>query len=395
MGTGPVFRGRVEQMTLWAFVGLLALLHGQPAQATPKGEAAGPGESANVGIIVLDDSDSDYKNPPFEDTVHLYSSRGEAIKTLSGLNICQTVGGCRAVSASDNGERFVVCENVANRLCAYETGTGRPIWSLSGGFTSAVMSGLSTYALTSAGTIYGDSLVAMDGTGTITNQAKVGAFDITVDPAHSVLWLVGADIKKCDLNLQILTTVDPIAWCAVSVDVSADGSIWVAEREHPDVQGSTNRLLNVAPDGALLRTIPLGNMTPLCVRVDRTSSSVWVTGLVLGKALVWRHLFGWPPLWVTEGTRLGTRTCQYSAQGKLLMKIKYGGESLDLDRSDGSVWIAGESKLLHYSREGKCLATCGGVSAGDKWIAIVPRSTQDRNRADDDPAGLPARDNQQ
>jgi hypothetical protein len=357
----------------WAFIGPLALLNSQRAEAASNGKAAAPGESSDVRIIVLDDSDSDYKNPPFEDTVHLRNSKGKAMKTLSGFNICQTVGGCRAVSASDDGASFVVCENVANRLCAYETGTGKQIWSLPGGFTTAVMSGPWTYALTSAGTIYGDSLLAIDGTGTVTNQAKVGGFDIAIDPAHRVLWLVGADIKKCDLNLQVLTTVDPIAWCAVSVDVGADGSAWVAEREHPDVQGSTNRLLNISPDGALLQTIPLANMTPLCVRVDGSSGRVWVTGLVLGKALVWRHLFRWPPLWVTEGKRLGTRTHQYSVQGELLVKIKHGGESLDLDRSDGSVWIAGESKLLHYSRGGKRLGTCGGVSAGDKWITIVPQ----------------------
>lgn len=42
-----------------------------------------------------------------------------------------------------------------------------------------------------------------------------------------------------DFNLNLLWSVDPIAWVAVSVDLSSDGSAWVAEREHSEVGGST------------------------------------------------------------------------------------------------------------------------------------------------------------
>ena len=91
----------------------------------------------------------------------------------------------------------------------------------------------------------------------------------------------------------------------------------------------------------------------------------------------WPHLYlrGWRPA-IGKKTRYtfgGSRTYKYSADGRLLFEARRGGYSLDLDPADGSVWIGGESKLLHYSRKGKSLGTYGGVSDDHKWIAVVPR----------------------
>ncbi len=335
------------------------------------GRPAAPSDGSEAKVVVLEDCDPDYKSPPFEDVVRILDSQGRAIRTLSGLNICQTVGGCRAISASEDGTVFVACENVADRLSAYETATGRQIWSLPGHFTSAMMSEGRTYALLGTGTIAGDSVLVIDGKGKIIRQAKLGGFDIAVDPASRALWLVGKDIKKCGLDLQLQVTTTPIAWCAVSVDVAPDGSVWAAERVHPDVQRSQSRLMKVSPAGAIVNTVALGEFDPLCVRVDRTDGSVWATGGVIRRVLAWDRLLRWPPAWSRRYKGVGTRTCKYSAEGQLILTIKTGGESLDLDRSDGSVWIAGKAGLLHYSRQGKKLGTCTGFSAENKWIAII------------------------
>ena len=67
-----------------------------------------------------------------------------------------------------------------------------------------------------------------------------------------------------------------------------------------------------------------------------------------------------------------TYTCKYDSEGKLLVKSTKGGTSIEVDSSDGSVWITGGMSILHYSSTGDNLATCTGVSGNQKWLAIVP-----------------------
>jgi len=323
-------------------------------------------------ILVLDNCDSDYKVPPFNDGVLFLNSKGEVINKIGGLNICQNVGGNRAISVSRDGRFFVVCENVAKKITAYDLLTGNEIWSLPGEFICAAIDQGVTYALTSDGRIYGNGILAIDSRGNITKQsAVITGYDIVVDPNAKVLWSVGGDIKKCDMNLQAVRTIDCITWCAVSVAINPDGSIWVAEREHIDHTGSQNRLLKISSQGQVLQTVPLNDLSPLCVRVNQPDCSVWVTGICLRikKRLSFRQ---WPPAWRRTYKYVGPRTYKYSPQGKLLLQIKRGGHSIDLDPVDGSVWIADRTKLWHYSCEGKRLGTCDDVSDDNKWITVVP-----------------------
>ncbi len=369
-------RGRAScALIASAFAGML-LMPGCRRAAPPSSPAGRPTSASGAGILVLNDSDRNRTKPPFEDRVHVLDAQGRQIRTLTSLNICETVGGSRAISVSGDGETFVVCENVTGRLSAYQTRTGTQIWSIPGQFDAAVMADGSVYALANTPTpSSSNSLTMIDGTGAILRQAQVGGFDIAVDPARKTLWIVGADIKKCTLDLQVLTTLDPISWCAVSVDVAGDGSIWVAERAHPLAQGSRNRLLQISPEGVLRQGIPLQDLTPLCVRVDKSDGSVWITGLLLRKGLAWSRLLHWPPHWITEDKLAGTRTHKYSAQGELLVSIKRGGRGLALDPSDGSVWVADfeGARLRHYARDGRKLGTSDRLPAGDKWLAVVPR----------------------
>lgn len=349
---------------------LLVMLAGLAAGGAEQGLDASARQSAR--LVLLDNCDSDFRVPPFNDAILLVDREGAIIRRIGGLNVCQNVGGNRALSVSEDGRFFVVCENVANRLTAYETASGKVLWSLPGAVTSVTIAGDRVYVLTSARSTYGESILALDHEGQIVKQVGAGGYDIAVDPSGRFFWLVGKDIKRCDANLQVVLTIDPITWCAVSADVTAEGSLWVAERRHSDVGGSPNRLLEISPKGVILREVPLTDVSPRCVRVDRSDGSVWVTGRTMRKALVWSALWRWPPQWRTDYEYAGRRTRKYSAQGELLVDVNRGGHSIDLVRSDGSVWIAGESGLLHYSRDGTMLAACGGVSADQKWIAVVP-----------------------
>lgn len=340
-------------------------------------------EKQTSTVLVLDDCDDDFRTPPFEDAVIAFGPNGVSPRMATNLNLCQTVGGGRSLGVSGDGGFFVVCENVGKHLTAYDTQTGKRLWSVDGEFTSATVGPNGTvYAIISSGTIYGDRTVAIDEGGRIIKRGSAAGFDIALDAERKVLWLVGASIKKCDLDLNVLQEINPIKWCAVSVDINPDGSIWAAEREHSDVPKSTDRILNISPGGLIRRSVYL-EWSPMCLRVDHSDGSVWVTGFGVTKPITGRILNGIERRtgalligkrlrdFLTR-SRVWYRTHKYDSQGKLLHKINEGGHSIDIQPSDGSVWLAGKDKIYRYSREGTKLARRGGVSASQKYVVVVP-----------------------
>ena len=323
-------------------------------------------------ILVLDNCDSNYKFPPFNDVVLLLNDKGKVINQINGLNICQNIGGNRAISVSDDGRYFVVCENVADKITAYDLSTGDERWSLPGKFRSVAIANSMAYVLSSSedNKMYKDEILTIDSEGNIIKRSKeIQAFDIVIDPNVNCIWLTGMDIKKCNMELQVVKTIDPITWYAVSIDVDHEGTVWVAERMHRQVSGSQNRLLNISKECELLQSIPLNDLSPRCVRVNRSNNSVWITGK-RGRYKMSLALNKWPP-WQKTYQEIGPRAQKYSPDGKLLLEIKRGGQFIDIDPSDGSVWIADRTQLLNYSSQGKKLKTCDDVFGDQKWIAVV------------------------
>jgi hypothetical protein len=271
--------------------------------------------------------------------------------------------------------------------------TGERLWRLKGQsvsvseFMSAAVSpdGV-VYALGGDGTIYGSQTLAIDPTGRVIRQAPVGGFDLALDAERHVLWLVGKNLKKCDLELNVLLELNPIGWCAVSVDLDGDGSIWVAEREHPNVAQSTNRILKISSTGEVLKRVGLP-FSPACLRVDRSDGTVWVTGGAAKETATKRFLdsiekrTGQLPTgksvrdFLTR-PRVWSKTHKYDQNGGLQREINRGGFSLDIDHADGSVWIGGSEQVYRYSRQGTLLGRSGGASANQKYIVVIPGSGQ-------------------
>jgi len=338
-------------------------------------------------VLVMEDSDVDFRTPPFEDIVTAFGPNAKSARLVTNLNLCQTVGGGRALSVSPDGRFFVVCEMVGKHLIGYELPGGKRLWSIDGEFTAATVASNGTvYAVISSGTIYGDQTVLIEG-GRISKSVSKAGFDLALDAEHEALWLVGNNIKKCDLALNVLQEFNPIGWCAVSVDVTPDGSIWVAERSHPNVTSSTNRLLQVSANGQLIRRSIYLEWEPLCVRVDPSDGAVWVTGIGVSQSVssdllhALERLTGKWPLGkglrnFLESPRVWTRTHKYDADGRLLCELKQGGTSLGFQSSDGSVWVAGKDKIYHYSRAGTRLGRLTKVSSEQKYVVVVPEAKE-------------------
>jgi len=332
-----------------------------------------PNETGTM-LLVLEDCDSDNRDstPPYGDLVSLLNSKGELIRKYHSLEIQSTFSGCTKISASEDGRFFVVCENAPNKLTMCETATRKELWSLWMDFESAVFANDLIYAVNR------NNVFAIDNTGTIVKHSRLGGFDIAVDPKHDCLWIVGFDVKKCnlDLELQFKTklTLDVNKTGAFSVDVSPDGSIWIAEQNIRQEYGSKNRLVKRSLYGGILKTIDL-DFSPIRLRIDKYDGSVWTTGMTRE-----RDFSGigdeWPEtldeLNELVKTEIETFTRKYDSEGNLIFEISEGGYSIELDPSDRSAWIAGKKNIWHYSANGQNLASYAGSSDGQKWLAIIP-----------------------
>ncbi len=295
-----------------------------------------PDETGTM-LLVLEDCDSDNKlsTPPYGDVVSLLDSRGQLIREVArGLSITD---GCGGLSISEDGRFFAVCDRrTPNTLTVYETATGRKLWSLIGIFNSAVFANSLLYASNT------ESIFAIDNTGIIVKHARIGVFDMAIDRARDCFWISGLDIKKCNLDLEPVLTVERIRGIRgpLLVEVNPDGSIWIAQGDAYEKYSSENRLVKVSPEGKVLQIINV-DFSPVRVRIDRSDGSVWTTGKIKER--------------------------DYSR-----IEISEGGYSIELDPSDGSAWISGKKKIWHYSAKGQNLGSYAGSSDGKKWLAIVP-----------------------
>ncbi len=328
------------------------------------------------------DSSTDYRRPPHGGkAVLLLNSRGKLVRQIPKFTVNGGFGGCRGISASQDGRFFVVCGNSEEGISMYRAPNGVKLWSLSGFFRSAVFADGLVYALGA------ESVYAIDRTGTIVKHSRIGGgmdMDIVFDPLGKCLWIVGMDIKKCSLDLKLQFKVKlPFSilhgpafppGAAFSVDVNPDGSVWVAGRNAYERDGDGNQLVKISPTGQLLKVVYL-DFCPQRVRVDKSDGSVWTTGSVRREDY---SQIGdeWPEttaeLDKLVQVEVQTYTCKYDSEGELLARSTQGGTSIEVDPSDGSVWIAGGKSILHYSSTGANLATYDGVSGSQKWLAIVP-----------------------
>ena len=352
---------------LWLLLVLLTTISA-PETGLASKKAWDPGRATLLALGEYDSTDGHRS-----DAVLLRNSEGQLVRQIPGPSKSQGFDGCRGISASRDGRFFVVCGHSEEGLSMYRTSNGVKLWSLAGFFRSAVFADGMIYAVGPGG------VYAIDYAGTIVSHSRDGGgIDIAFDPLGKSLWIVGMNIKRYTLDLRLLFKVRLPSSApdsgAFSVDLNPDGSVWVAARDPYERERDGNKLVKISPSGRVLRVIHL-DFCPQRVRVDRSDGSVWTTGTVRHEDYS-RIGDDWPET-VAELDKLvdvgvQTYTCKYDSDGDLLFKGTYGGQSIEVDPSDGSAWITDGKSISHYSSTGASLATCDGLSGRAKWLAIIP-----------------------
>jgi hypothetical protein len=189
-------------------------------------------------VWILDNLDPDSSTPPFTDTLTIRDAFGAPLATTAAFNVAQSIGAWRAISVAPSGDYALVAQfgPVSGDTLTKIDSQGHVLWSVVMPELNSVAFSTNgfAYALTGA-TIYGTSIRKVNpANGDIVASAAYGGVDLVVDDTHDAIWVVGDKIRKLNRNLalQAMVTPDPIAWSAVSVDYSSDGSVWVAERQY-------------------------------------------------------------------------------------------------------------------------------------------------------------------
>lgn len=281
--------------------------------------------SNSQNVWFLNDCDPDYQNIPFNDSLKLFQSDGSEIMSKSGFNICQQLSGTRLLAVTSNGDYCWLSENVGNKLSKIDK-NGNLIKQIDKSIGAIdICSNGNIFALGTNGTIMGDSIYIFDSIGNVLKSAPYGGIDLVVDEAHNAVWIVGSDIKKLDLSLSLDFVIDPIAWTAMSVDFSTDGSVWVGEGEYVPGNGQ-DRILHISQTGIIIDSISLVSR-PNCIRVNRKDGNIWIASI---------------SLYSLDHTNL------------TLNQIANGGFTLSIDNNE-NIWIAGYFNLRKYSKSGSLL----------------------------------------
>jgi hypothetical protein len=298
----------------------------------------------DVYVWVLDNVTHDFDDTSYQDTITILDGYGNVINTFSGINLDSTIGGGSPIAVHPEGASALVAQYEPMSFSNYAL-SGEHIWSLDRWIISSTFWNGDIYALTTRGLIYGETLLQIDpGDGSILRELNITGRDLAVDDAHQALWIVGADIKRLNLSLEPEFNIDPIEWVALSVDFLSDGSVWVSEGQHPDVEGSENAIMRIAPTGEILQTVVLEGR-PYCVAVDRSDNSVWVA--------------------TTRGTH------KYHPNGELIHNMDLGGWCVRVSQLDGTAWVAHFGGLLaRYTQDGIEIASVTGFSGNQTWIGI-------------------------
>ena len=304
-------------------------------------------------IALLNDSDRAYKGKEvYEDTVTLYDSRGEEQWQITGLNTSQTVGANHAIVYNPYDKSIWCTEFVGERLIKLGL-DGKVVFEKKDMEPHTLAVDPKTgnvWVLTSEETIYGKNLVVLDPSGQTIHDWNHKGFDLAYSEKEDCFWVVGKTVLKLNKDGEVLFEwPEQFAWIAVSVSINnTDGSAWVIERRHSQVEDSRNRVWVFEPKGQVRRQIDLQDRGVSGAAVDSEHGVAWVT--------------------TSQGIlKLGLG-------GEIEADIPIQGFSVCVEPDTGYIWISGRDGLLYrLNRNGDLVSRTEAPGNSQKWLCAIPR----------------------
>lgn len=298
-------------------------------------------------LWILNNGDFDSINPPFNDSLKIYTHDGIRVTAAGGFNIGPEIGRPRRLAVTPDGQYCWLAECLPSAITNLIDISGQITLQLNRSL-SAVDVGRNgnVYMLTTSGLITGDSLLVYSSEGENLGGTFHGGYDLVVDDNHDAIWVVGENVKRLSKDLQLLMTVDPIKWSASSVDFAADGTAWLVERAYnPD---DKDRVLHIDTNGTILDSLENPDwLMPLCIRVDRKENMLWVAAR--------SGLYKYDP-----------------AEAKWSTVDRGRGNTLTIDQFHDLVWANMDNKVKSYNKSGEVQTVIDGFDSNKSniWLAI-------------------------
>ncbi len=313
-------------------------------------EAPGDPPAETPSAVVLDDTDADFKEArPHHDALRILSKTDKGIRAsiLREFNTCQSVGAVHGVAVDRARGRIYLCELVSHRVTALDL-RGRKLWQVAQIHADALAVDPATGNLwCSVGKNLAEGeTVVLDVNGQEVTTYPFRGIDLAHDPHTDGFWLAGYGITKLSREGKVLFQKPHEGWACVSVAANPrDGSVWVAERAHPQVPGSSNRLWHLAADGATIKTWELGDKHDFGVACEPKTGTAWVVCL-------------------------GSDILRFTSDGKALPPIPVQARAISISPTTGQVWVTTKTEVLQLDEAGRPRTIARfEAESGQSWLA--------------------------
>jgi len=322
-----------------------------PHSSEPDAGADGAAPSI-ARVAILDDFDQDFTNSPFDDrltvlTFDLATNTASLGAPVSGINTSQTIGGNHAIAVSPDGALIAAVENATPAIPIFDKSMQKLTTIAGSTFISVAVTDARIYgASDQTGIRAYDAMSRAEVSGS--PSATMNGFDLAVDTQRNVLWGVGTKLWRGNATTLQGAEVASYGWFAVSMDIASDGSVWVAERNHPDA-GGIDALRHYSNSGAEIASdTKLLQGSPFCVRVHPKTGDVWFAG--------------------------AAGVGRYDAAGYHAVDSSGPFWTLAIDPATGTVFAGGfgTTNISVFAQSGTPLATVPGFSTSVKSIAVIP-----------------------
>ncbi len=284
----------------------------------------------------------------FHDQAVLLDSHANEITTIPGLGLGQSISCQNTVLIDVMHDRLLLVENLRDRLSVFHY-NGTPQLTIPVKNANAIVM---TDDANQIGCVVGTTLAKHETaffdamTGTETRRLNLGGVALANDLGDSQFWAVGVQVIAFAADGEIRvrrpltqlpaepdnpTVINSRNWCAVGVAIESNKndwmrSIWIIERDHPDVKGSKNRLFAVDPDGQTRILVELGDIDPrsiACATYNSDLTRILVVDGATGDLVSFNsdgELMGRNPLHINL-VRFGKTSGLWAAGGKSVMRL--------------------------------------------------------------------------
>ncbi len=303
-------------------------------------------------LLILDNCDPAFRGKQrYGDHLTAVTAQGQILFQVSQFNNCETIGTPHKIAVDPKGKRIWVTENVGNRIVQLDFyGTQRlRLPDLAASALAVDPATGNLWVTTTKGRIDSGQTRVFDRSGKPLATYDVTGFDIAYDPVGQAMWLAGRKLVRIDLATTKVTVEQEITkWCASCLAVSPQsGHVWVAVREHPDINNSENALLVFDNQGNSVCHLGLDQGSPFSLAICPRTDAVWV--VLLGKAIQ-----------------------RFSQQGKLEFSHALPATACVMDPGGEGVWVATEQAVICFDVQGTQLRRLKLPGKSSQvWLAAI------------------------